>query len=106
MQGYIIGGYLATLLALVVGGVISFDRLVHLQRRTHPGDWERDGKPWHGSFRDGGGSAWKQCSVAWLFVTSDWMREDKRAFRLLMIYRGLGLAFASGLFAGVLYRIL
>ena len=106
MANYIIGGYIATMLALCLGGIITFDRLVHLQRRSYPDEWERDGKPWHGTFGEGGGAAWKNCSILWLFVTSPWMREDKRAFRLLMMYRGLGFAFAASLFSAVLYRVL
>ena len=106
MNVYILGGYFVALLVVCAGGIITFNRLIHLERECHPAAWERDGKPWHGTFGEPGGSAWKQCSVAWLFVTTYWMREDKRAFRLLMIYRGLGVAFAAGLFCGVLYRVL
>ncbi len=106
MPGSIIGLYIATLLALCLGGIVTFDRIVQLQRRLYPREWERDGKPWHGFFGEDGGAAWKNCSIVWLFVTHSWMREDKRAFRLLVIYRGFGLAFAAGLFSGVLYRVL
>ena len=105
MPSYLITGYIVTLLVLCLGGIISFDRLVQLQRRAHPQDWERDGKPWHG-FGEGGGAAWKHCSVTWLFSTAPWMREDRDAFRLLMLYRCLCLVFTLGLSGGILYRVL
>ena len=105
MPNFVIVIYLVSLLVLCLGSIIAFDRLVHLQRRAHPEEWKRDGKPWHG-FGGGGGAAWKQCSISWAFSTAPWMREDRAAFRLLMIYRGLGLLFTVGLFGGVLYRVL
>ena len=105
MPTFVIIGYLVSLFVLCIGGVITFDRLVQLQRRAHPQEWERDGKPWHG-FREGGGAAWKQCSITWFFSSAPWMLEDRAAFRLLMIYRGLGLAFALGLVGAILYQVL
>jgi hypothetical protein len=104
MSNHIIIAYIFTLFFACVGGIITFDRLVQLQKRDHPQDWERDGKPWHG-FSDSG-AAWKQCSITWLFSTAPWMREDRAAFRLLMIYRCLGLLFNLGLMGGILYRVL
>src|SRR5438270_5880433 len=104
MPNSVVTAYLFGLLALCVAGLVTFDRLVQLQRRNHPEEWERDGKPWHG-FGVGGGAAWKQCSIAWLFSTADWMRMDKNAVRLVTIYRGLWLSFSLGLVAGILYRV-
>ena len=105
MPNSVIIAYIFTLLALCVAGIVAFDQLVQLQRRAHREEWERDGKPWHG-FGVGGGAAWKQCSIAWLFSTAPWMRANKSAFRLLMLYRGLCLVFTLLLLGGVLYRLL
>ena len=105
MPNYIIVSYIVGLMFLCVCGIITFDRLVQLQRRAHPEEWEHDGKPWH-DFGVEGGAAWKRCSIAWLFSIAPWMRADKDAARLLRVYRGMCLAFNAALLAGILYRVL
>ncbi len=105
MRDFVTICYLVSLFIICLGGIITFDCLVQLQRRSHAQEWERDGKPWHG-FGVGGGAAWKQCSLTWLFSTAPWMREDRAAFRLLMAYRGLCVAFNLVLFGGLICGVL
>ena len=97
--------YFGSLLVLCFSGLVIFDRLVEHERRAYPQDWERDGKPCHG-IRGSSGAAWKQCSIKWIFSTAAWMRGDREALRLLVLYRCLCLAFHIGLLGGVLYRFL
>ena len=104
MSSYAIIIYLVGLMSVCVSGIISFDWLVQLQRRAHPDEWERDGRPWHGF--GPGGAAWKRYSLTWFFSTPPWTRSDTIATRLLRLYRCLGLIFHLGLAAGVLYNIL
>jgi hypothetical protein len=79
--------FLFAFLILGVGNLVLFDQLVRRQRRFHPEDWERSGRPWSGR-TPGGSLAWQKCSLAWLFSTPAWIRNDKHAFRLLRFYRG------------------
>jgi len=104
MTNSMIIGYLFALLGVCAGGLITFDRLVYLQRRDYPQQWELDGKPWHG-FGASGWAAWQRCSFTWLVSTATWMRKDRGAFRLLLAYRGLVLAFIVGLLGGIIYRV-
>jgi len=66
MSNHLIIAYIFALFFLCASGIITFDALVGLQRRDHPQEWERDGKPRHGFGLDGG-AAWQHCGFAWLF---------------------------------------
>jgi len=67
----------------VVAAILTFDRLVHIQRARHPRAWEADGRPgtlWRDRDQfDHSVRTWiatQRCSVSWLFVTRPWMLDD------------------------------
>lgn len=94
-----------------------FGELVRLEHSSYTAEWEADGEPWvpdwRGYWRPPGGEpperpwrrllvipdnvfAAQRCAFAWLFKTSGWMRQDRRAQRLVFRLRILVLVFALG----------
>jgi hypothetical protein len=81
---------LGVLLSAALTGFWSFDRLVRLEYASYREQWEADGRP-HGIFwvprecmgqsyvRFGCTRAMNRCSIAWLFKTPEWMRQNGRA---------------------------
>lgn len=79
--------YLAAWLGLFAGAVMSFDRLVRLQRCFYPVDWRQAGSPWwiwSGGIR--GYSCWRRCFIRRCFQPPWWTYADQKAHRLLSLY--------------------
>ena len=100
------------------------DELVRLEYTYHRQDWQRDGKPWGFTWRPpehrrGTGPnvwpflpAWRwsdrdwcaaenahRCALVWLFRTPAWMRQDRKALRLVLWYRAMAFVFGASVAA-------
>ena len=99
-----------SLLPVLIGALIIFDRLVWREYVFHQAHWQTDGQP-HGFFwvppestlangwlvRFDSLVASRRNSLVWLFSTPTWAREDPRALRLLFWLRMLVLTWTFGL---------
>ena len=101
---YSVGVLLAGFVAL-----FTVDRLVRLQYASHRQAWEADGKPNGMLFRppesEGMRSSWalQRCMFVWSFKTPEWIRQDRRALRLVFLMRVSLLIFDGGVVAYLLY---
>jgi hypothetical protein len=101
---YSVGVLLAGCVAL-----FTVDRLVRLQYAFHRQAWEADGKPNGMLFRppesEGMSSSWalQRCLFVWSFKSPEWMRQDQKALRLVLLMRVSLLIFNGGVVAYILY---
>ena len=109
--------YLGVLFSVVLTGFWAFHRLIRLEYVSYREQWEADGRP-HSVFwvprecmgpiyvRFGCTQAMSRCSVAWLFKTPEWMRQDERAIRWVRWMRVSSLIWYVGVFGWLFLFIL
>jgi hypothetical protein len=99
---------------VLLTGFWAFDRLVHLEYVSYREQWEADGRL-HGFLsipreckagifvRFGCSWARNRCSMAWLFKTPEWMRQDQRALRFVRWMRASWLTWNVGIVGPFLF---
>lgn len=87
-------------MVVVVGAFILRSRLLLIEYERHRDSWEADGKPADYFFHIPGSYASVMfVSTAWLFVTPDWMKGDRSAWKMVVWYRVLILLLFVGAIA-------
>jgi hypothetical protein len=96
------------LVSVLLGSFLTFDQLIRLEHNSYESQWENDGKPrgffwfpreyWK-SKSTGWFSTWKfqyksdwamqRANLIWLFSTSQWIKDNEQAKKLLKRVRVL-----------------
>lgn len=99
-------------ISLGLGSFFTFDELVLLEYYSYRTDWENDGRPygifWYPfDYRESKNFKWFSSSLArqrlariWLFSTSQWMKKDEEAMKLVKRFRILVFIYLGGIILG------
>ncbi len=94
------GLFIPLLIPFLIVAFIMFDRVIRYEYENHKNNWEKDGKSFgffwiplenrkrfifFPSFK----SSWARNRLAfyWLFITPDWVKENKKIYKDLKILR-------------------
>lgn len=93
MFGYLLAVAGLCFALLIIGGFLTYDKLLRLQYEEHREAWEQDGRPsgafWRPKEPRGLRSwlAFQRTYFKWTWKTPEWARDDAKALRLLRRWR-------------------